>query len=174
MTVQPRKLRLALVIGVGLLVTGVIYAAMALELWVGTSDHIGLWNGPATLTARTLKTPLGETTGLWHYHPGYVYNVVSEGGFSLEECAVPLCENRLPSTVALHSVYACESVVGSPQLPNRRARQVPYRRQPLPNLVTSELPVIGTWELSMSELCLFRSHDGHQWAISKPRCPFAP
>jgi hypothetical protein len=74
MTIHPQKLRLTLVIGAGLLVTGVIYAAIALELWVGTSDHIGLRNGPATLTARTLKTPVGETTGPWHYHPGYVYN----------------------------------------------------------------------------------------------------
>jgi quercetin dioxygenase-like cupin family protein len=67
------------------LAIGVLYAATPLELWVGTSDHIGLWNGPATLTARTLKTPVGETTGAWHYHPGYVYNVVREGTITIED-----------------------------------------------------------------------------------------
>jgi hypothetical protein len=35
------------------------------------------------------------------------------GRFSIEEPAVPLCETRLPSTVALHPVYVSESVVGS-------------------------------------------------------------
>jgi quercetin dioxygenase-like cupin family protein len=67
------------------LAIGVLYAATPLELWVGTSDHIGLWNGPATLTARTLKAPVGETTGAWHYHPGYVYNVVREGTITIED-----------------------------------------------------------------------------------------
>ena len=78
-------MRLALVIVGGFLAIGVAFAATALELWVGTSDHIGLWNGPATLTARTLKTPVGETTGGWHYHPGYVYNVVRQGTITIED-----------------------------------------------------------------------------------------
>ena len=85
MTVNSSRIRLTLVIGTSLLVVGVVYAAIALELWVGTSNHIGLWRGPATLTARTLKTPLGETTGAWHYHPGYVYNVVRQGTITVED-----------------------------------------------------------------------------------------
>ena len=74
-----------LAIAVGLLTGGVIYAAMTLERWDGTSDHIGLWNGPSTLTARTLNTPVGEVTGSWHYHPGFVYNVVRQGTITIED-----------------------------------------------------------------------------------------
>ncbi len=85
MKINPSKTGLALGVCVSLLVIGIIYAATPLELWVGTSDHIGLWNGPATLTARTLKTPVGETTGPWHYHPGYVYNVVRQGTITVED-----------------------------------------------------------------------------------------
>ena len=85
MTTYCSRHKLTLVLGLSLLVSGVIYAAVALELWVGTSDHIGLWNGPATLTARTLKTAVGETTGAWHYHPGYVYNVVRQGTITVED-----------------------------------------------------------------------------------------
>ena len=85
MTINSSRIKLTLVIGISLLVTGVVYAAITLELWVGTSDHIGLWQGPATLTARTLKTPVGETTGPWHYHPGYVYNVVRQGTITVED-----------------------------------------------------------------------------------------
>ena len=85
MSISPPKTRVTLVIVVSLLVVGVVYAAITLELWVGTSNHIGLWNGPAKLTARTLKTPIGETTGPWHYHPGYVYNVVRQGTITVED-----------------------------------------------------------------------------------------
>jgi quercetin dioxygenase-like cupin family protein len=85
MKINSSRLKLTLVVGVSLLASGVVYAAIALELWVGTSKHIGLWNGPATLTARTLKTPVGETTGAWHYHPGYVYNVVRQGAITVED-----------------------------------------------------------------------------------------
>jgi Cupin domain len=85
MKIKPSSIGLTLVAGVSLLVMGVIYSATPLELWVGTSDHIGLWNGPATLTARTLKTPIGGTTGAWHYHPGYVYNVVRQGSITVED-----------------------------------------------------------------------------------------
>jgi hypothetical protein len=85
MTIHSSRIRLPLVIGLSLLVIGVVYAAIALELCVGTSNHIGVWKGPATLTARTLKTPVGETTGAWHYHPGYVYNVVRQGTITVED-----------------------------------------------------------------------------------------
>jgi len=85
MSISSPKTRVTLVIVVSLLAVGVAYAAITLELWVGTSNHIGLWNGPAKLTARTLKTPIGETTGRWHYHPGYVYNVVRQGTITIED-----------------------------------------------------------------------------------------
>ena len=79
------KRKLTLVIGGTFLLIGFAYGATALEVWVGSSDHIGLWNGPSTLTARTLKTPIGETTGAWHYHPGFVYNVVRQGTITVED-----------------------------------------------------------------------------------------
>src|SRR6202030_3958005 len=85
MTLRVTRLKLTLLIGGCLALVGVLYAAIPLELWIGTSDHIGLWNGPATLTARTLKTPVGETTGAWHYHPGYVYNVGRQGTITFED-----------------------------------------------------------------------------------------
>jgi quercetin dioxygenase-like cupin family protein len=51
----------------------------------GFSKYIGLRDGPAQVTARTLTTPVGETTGAWHYHPGYVYNVVTQGTITIED-----------------------------------------------------------------------------------------
>jgi len=41
------------------------------------------WSGNPD--SRTLKTPVGETTGPWHYHPGYVYNVVRQGTITVED-----------------------------------------------------------------------------------------
>jgi hypothetical protein len=73
--------------GGGFLAIGsvIAYAAIPTILAMGTSDHIGLTGGPATLIARHLVTPAGETTGAWHYHPGYVYNVVKEGTVVVED-----------------------------------------------------------------------------------------
>jgi cupin domain len=85
MTRNQSRIKLTLIIGVSLLVIGVVNAAITLERWDGTSNHIGLWNGPSALTARTLKTPVGETTGAWHYHPGFVYNVVRQGTITIED-----------------------------------------------------------------------------------------
>jgi len=85
MTLRVSRPKLTLLIGGFLALVGVLYAAIPLELWVGTSDHIGLWHGPATLTARTLKTPVAETTGAWHYHLDYVYNIVRLGTITVED-----------------------------------------------------------------------------------------
>jgi hypothetical protein len=130
MTINSSKTRVTLVIVVSLLVVGVVYAAITLELWVGTSNHIGLWNGPAKLTARTLKTPIGETTGPWHYHPGYVYNVVRQGTITIEDgCgsiqsysvgqAFETSEGRVHRAYNLGDVDAVESnmFVGPPGRP---------------------------------------------------------
>jgi hypothetical protein len=130
MLMNSSRMKLTSVIGVSLLVVGVVYAAVALELWVGTSDHIGLWKGPSTLTARTLKTPIGETTGPWHYHPGYVYNVVRQGAITVEDgCgavetysagqAFETSEGRVHRAYNLGGVDAIESnmFVGPPGRP---------------------------------------------------------
>lgn len=72
----------AAVLAVG---TAISYAAIATFRFDAVSDHIGLRGGPAMVTARVLRTPVGETTGGWHYHPGYVYNVVTEGTITIED-----------------------------------------------------------------------------------------
>lgn len=63
----------------------VAYSAIVVFREDAVSDYIGLRGGPAQLTARVLKTPVGETTGLWHYHPGNVYNVVTQGTITIED-----------------------------------------------------------------------------------------
>ena len=73
---------LAAALGVG---TAVAYAAIVLFRFDAVSEHIGLRGGPAVLTARVLNTPVGETNGGWHYHPGYVYNVVTQGTITIED-----------------------------------------------------------------------------------------
>lgn len=64
---------------------GVVSAAIVTFRQDGLSPFIGLRNGPAQVTARTLTTPVGETTGAWHYHPGFVYNVVTQGTITIED-----------------------------------------------------------------------------------------
>jgi hypothetical protein len=87
MVTKHSKTKLVLSIGASLLVVGsvVAYAGIVTIQGEGDSDQIGLWGGSATLTARKLVTPVGETTGGWHYHPGYVYNVVAEGTITVED-----------------------------------------------------------------------------------------
>jgi len=65
--------------------SAVTYAAVTVFRQDAFSDYIGLRGGAAQLTARILRTPVGETTGLWHYHPGYVYNVVVQGSITIED-----------------------------------------------------------------------------------------
>ncbi|HXG89620.1 MAG TPA: cupin domain-containing protein [Vicinamibacterales bacterium] len=63
----------------------IAYAAIVTFRQDAVSPYIGLRGGPAQLTARVLTTPVGETTGGWHYHPGYVYNVVTQGTITIED-----------------------------------------------------------------------------------------
>ena len=87
MATRSTRITMTLSIGAGCLVLGsvIAYAAIPTILAIGKSDHIGLAGGPATLIARHLVTPAGETTGAWHYHPGYVYNVVKSGTVVVED-----------------------------------------------------------------------------------------
>ena len=131
MTIGSSRRKVVTLVGGGiLLASGVIYAAVALELYVGNSNQIGLWKGPATLTARTLKTAVGETTGAWHYHPGFVYNVVRQGAITVEDgCggiqtysagqAFETSEGRVHRAYNLGDVDAIESnmFVGPPGRP---------------------------------------------------------
>ena len=86
MATKSLKNKLILAIGASCFVIGgTIAYAVTFERSDGTSDHIGLAGGPARLVARKLTTHVGETTGAWHYHPGYVYNVVSQGTITVED-----------------------------------------------------------------------------------------
>lgn len=83
---RSRMIRAAM-IGTAILVCGsaVTYAAIALFRLDAVGAHIGLQAGPALVTARVLNTPVGETNGSWHYHPGFVYNVVTQGTVTIED-----------------------------------------------------------------------------------------
>lgn len=72
--------------GLGLVaLTGVVYATIIpVILGVGTNANAPLVNGPATVTFRQLTTTPGDV-GAWHYHPGYVHNVVTAGTIKIED-----------------------------------------------------------------------------------------
>ena len=80
-----KKLAIAIAttIGVALLCV-TVYAATTNILAVGTIPNSQLFDGPATVTVRTLTIPPGEV-GAWHYHPGYAFNVVKSGTLTVEE-----------------------------------------------------------------------------------------
>jgi len=50
----------------------------------GTNGDAPLVSGPATVTFRQLTTTPGDV-GAWHYHPGYVHNVVTSGAITIED-----------------------------------------------------------------------------------------
>jgi len=78
--------KLALVVGLSIVILfGVIaYAATTLILAVGTIPNSGFFDGPATVTVRTLTIAPGEVLA-WHYHPGYAFNVVKSGALTVED-----------------------------------------------------------------------------------------
>jgi hypothetical protein len=86
---NANRLRVVRIVSIGaaLLAIGsaVAYAAIVLFRYDALSPYIGLQGGPAMVTARVLNTPVGETNGAWHYHPGFVYNVVVQGTITIED-----------------------------------------------------------------------------------------
>ncbi len=70
-----------------LIVGGAIaYAAV----FTGHANHIGLWEGPAQIVANDTNITAKGVTGGWHYHPGFMYNVVKQGKVIVEDgCAQP-------------------------------------------------------------------------------------
>jgi quercetin dioxygenase-like cupin family protein len=77
--------KLMLAIGLGVVVLSVtVYSATTNILAVGTIPQSKLFNGPATVTVRTLTINPGETLA-WHYHPGYAFNVVKSGTLTVED-----------------------------------------------------------------------------------------
>jgi hypothetical protein len=77
------KYKMMLLIGAGVMAAGTImvYAAT----YQGAADYIGLWQGPAQLTGNDALTTPANFTGPWHYHPGFVYNVVKQGTVLVED-----------------------------------------------------------------------------------------
>lgn len=66
------------------LISAAAYAAVTQILAVGTIAESEIFDGPATVTVRTLTIKPGETLP-WHYHAGYAFNVVKSGTLTVEE-----------------------------------------------------------------------------------------
>jgi quercetin dioxygenase-like cupin family protein len=85
-TRHSRTVRIASICTAAVVVGSIAaYGAMVAFRQDGLSDYIGLRGGAAQVTARVLVTPVGEITGAWHYHPGNVYNVVTQGTITIED-----------------------------------------------------------------------------------------
>lgn len=74
----------AIAISLGIVLLGVIAYAQTNILAVGTIPHSELFDGPATVTVRTLTINPGASLA-WHYHPGYAFNVVKSGALTVED-----------------------------------------------------------------------------------------
>jgi quercetin dioxygenase-like cupin family protein len=84
---KVRKFKIAWVIAISLGVVvwaAIVYAQTTNVLSVGTISHSQLFDGPATVTVRTLTVKPGEVVP-WHYHPGHAFNVVKSGTLTLED-----------------------------------------------------------------------------------------
>jgi len=85
MKVKTLSRRLIIAISLGAILLAITaYAAVTNILAVGTIPHSQLFDGPATVTVRTLTIKPGETLA-WHYHPGYAFNVVKSGTLTVED-----------------------------------------------------------------------------------------
>ena len=85
MNIKRISRRLVLVVSLFALLFGVIaYASSTNILAVGTIPQSQFFDGPATVTVRTLTIAPGEVLA-WHYHPGYAFNVVKSGKLTVEE-----------------------------------------------------------------------------------------
>lgn len=87
MTIVMSRIKLSLLIcGGGLFATAsLVYAAVfPAILGAGVNSCTPVVGGPATVTFRQLTTTPGDI-GAWHYHPGYVHNVVTSGAIKIED-----------------------------------------------------------------------------------------
>ncbi len=60
------------------------YAAVINVIAVGQLEYSEVTGGPATVTFRTISFAPGEV-GVWHYHPGPLFNVVTHGTVTLQD-----------------------------------------------------------------------------------------
>jgi quercetin dioxygenase-like cupin family protein len=84
MKVKARR-ALAILIGAGVTLIGVTaYAVVINFLQAGTISHSNLYDSSATVTVRQLTlNPMDVLP--WHYHPGYVFNVIKSGTLTVED-----------------------------------------------------------------------------------------
>jgi len=81
---KSRK-RLAAGVATGVALLAVLgYAATTTVLGVGIIPDSELVDGPAEVTMREFTSFPGEVGG-WHYHPGFVFNVVTSGTVIVED-----------------------------------------------------------------------------------------
>ena len=78
--------RKVILVGLMIVVLGGVttYAAVINILAVGNIPHSDVLDGPATVTVRTLSFAPGEV-GAWHYPPGPLFNVVTQGTVTVED-----------------------------------------------------------------------------------------
>ena len=85
---RTTRLNKAIVVGLGalVLVGGVtsVYAATSVISGVGTIAHFEPFDGPATMTARSLFIDANEVLS-WHQHPGIAYTIVKTGTLTVED-----------------------------------------------------------------------------------------
>ncbi len=96
MKVKKPSRGLVIAISLGVVLLGATaYAAVTQILAVGTIPHSDLFDGPATVTVRTLTIKPGEVLP-WHYHPGYAFNVVKSGTLTVEDGCGGEAESLIP------------------------------------------------------------------------------
>jgi hypothetical protein len=82
---SSKTLKFTAVLGVLAISGAIVYGAiLPIILAVGINADAPLVEGPATVTFRNLTTTPGDV-GTWHYHPGYVHNVVVGGTVKIED-----------------------------------------------------------------------------------------
>ena len=83
---ELRRHSLALALaGAALICAGTGAQAAEAVVTPGDIEGVGLYGTRAIVVHRQLTTPANENTGGWHYHPGYVYNVVVAGTIAVQD-----------------------------------------------------------------------------------------
>jgi quercetin dioxygenase-like cupin family protein len=85
---RTTRLKRLTVIGLGILLLGgvaTVYAATSVIRGTGTMAHFAPFDGPATMTARSLFIDANEVLP-WHQHPGIgAYTIVKTGTLTVED-----------------------------------------------------------------------------------------
>lgn len=152
------RLKLSFITGFALLLTsGVVYATIfPVILGVGRNADAPLVDGPATVTFRHLTTTPGDI-GTWHYHPGFVHNVMVGGAIKIEDgCggsatygigdAFETSQGRVHRAINEGSVDAVEYNVFIRQEGKPLTRFIPNNEQRCGPVSTEDECLNGGWE----------------------------